>query len=150
MSSCSTEYPKIQHHKFSDMITIRLNNMWHSPLLLSYCLISMEMLPSSRLKHRESTLTKQPSSQALLKDYQSGASTSSKIGKPSSQALPNFRRFLLLLCAQPRGIQCKREQKDQHVEYEQQDWQAAQESASKMLRTTPSSLIEMILSSFVL
>ena len=68
-----------------------------SPLLFSYCLISMEMLPSCSLKQREVTLTKQPSLQALLKDYQSGASTSSKIGKPSSQALLNFRRFLLLL-----------------------------------------------------
>ena len=42
----------------------------------------MEILPSSRLKQRGSTLTKQPSSQALLKDYQSGASSSSKIGNP--------------------------------------------------------------------
>ncbi len=93
----------------------------------------MDMLPSRRLKQRESTPTKQPSSQALLKDYQSCASTSSKIGKPSSQALFASPTELQALPASTvhitqRDIQRRREQEYQHVEYEQQDWQAAQES----------------------
>ncbi len=111
------------------MTNIRLNYMWHPPLLLSYCLSSIEMLPSHRLKERESTLTKLPSSQALLKDFQSGASTSSKIGRPSSQALPQLQALLAsTLRTTQKDIQRRREQKDQHVEYEQQNWQAAPES----------------------
>ena len=75
------------------------------------------MLSSRRLPvmQREATLTKRPSSQALLKDYQSSASTSSRIGK--------LRRRVT---------------------------SASPSISSKMLRTSPSSSMEMIQSSFAL
>ncbi len=118
----------------------------------------MEMLPSHRLMQRKATLTKLPSLQALLKDYQTGASTSKKIGKPSLQALLNFRRFLLPLCAPPRGMSCADVSRristsstsSKIGKLNLRVKSSSTSIASKILRTTPSSLMEMMQSSFAL
>ncbi len=88
----------------------------------------MEMLPSLRLMQKKAALTKWPTSQAEL-------SVLCKYEQQDWHALfasPTQLQALRLLASTVRNpqrdIMRRHEQEDQRVQYEQQDWQAAQES----------------------
>ncbi len=112
MSSCSKLFPKIQLHKFSDMKT---NYSSEQYVAFTFALIIIIII----LLNQHGDASK-PQAEAK------GVNTHQAV----LFASPTQLQALLAstVCTTQRDIMRRREQKDQHVEYEQQDWQAAQES----------------------